>query len=123
MFMIVGLIIGSAINGLLVGLVVMLAGKMVLKEAPYFSEAFKACFYAALVGSFVRFVLMLAMADSPVLLTLGISLLATYVIYVVLFQTIMGYTMGQAIAVAAVAVGVMIGLIFAVSFVFAIAAA
>lgn len=70
---IVGLIIGSAISGLLVGLVVMLASKLVLKESPLFADAFKACFFAALVGAFVQFILGIAMADASTFAFLPVS--------------------------------------------------
>ncbi|MBO6512691.1 MAG: hypothetical protein JJ974_01845 [Phycisphaerales bacterium] len=123
MFMILGLIVGSAVSGLIVGLFVMLAGKLLLKEAPEFGDAFKACFFAALVGAIVQFGLEMALADSSVLLLVGISLLASYVIYVILFQTIIGYTMGQAAAVAAVALGVMFVIMLGVGIVIGILAA
>ncbi len=113
------LIVGSAISGLLVGLVVMLAGKLVLKEAPEFGDAFKACFFAALVGAFVQFILGIAMADASQLLSTGLSMLATYIIYVILFQTIIGYTMGQAMAVAAVAIAVMLAIAISIGVILA----
>lgn len=120
MFMILGLIVGSAISGLIVGLVVMLAGKLLLKEAPDFSDAFKACFFAALVGAIVQFGLGMALADTSELMLLGISLVASYIIYVILFQTIIGYTFGQAAAVAAAAIGVMFAIYFGIGIVLAI---
>ncbi|MBL4590623.1 MAG: hypothetical protein JKY96_01550 [Phycisphaerales bacterium] len=110
MLMLFGLLIGAAIQGVIVGLITMLASKVVVNEAPEFGDAFKACFYAALVNAGVQIVLGFVMPDSTYAI-LGISLVASYAVYVILFQTIIGYTLGQAAAVAAVATAFMLALI------------
>lgn len=109
-----GLIIGAAINGLIVGLIVMIAGKIVVKEAPEFVDAFKACFFAALVGAAVQFALGLALPADDIWIGLGLGLLASYIVYVTMFQMIIGYTMGQAAAVAAVATLFLWGMVFGI---------
>ncbi len=114
MFLIM-MLIGAVINGLIVGLITMLAAKMVVKEAPEFGDAFKACFFAAIVNGLVQFALGIAMPESPFLI-LGASLLLTYGVYVVLFQMIIGYTLGQAAAVAAVASLVLLILVIGIGF-------
>lgn len=112
--MIIGLvflIIVAAISGLIVGTVTMIAGKLVLKDPPDFGDAFKACFYAAIVNGASQFVLGLTMGEGNEWLILGISLALTYVVYVFMFMSIIGYTLGQALAVGAVALAITFGLV------------
>jgi hypothetical protein len=113
-FGLVGLIIGAAINGAIVGLIVMLAGKIVVKQAPDYGDAFKACFYSALAGALIQFGLGYVLDPEAIWLALGISLLVSYAIYVITFQTIIGYTLGQAAAVAAVATVFLFGAVFGI---------
>ncbi|MFG0246557.1 MAG: hypothetical protein ACF8MF_10970 [Phycisphaerales bacterium JB052] len=109
-FGLVTLIIAAAISGLIVGLVTMIAGKLVLQDPPEFGDAFKACFYAAIVNGVSQFVLGLAMGEGNEWLILSVSLALTYVVYVFMFMSIIGYTLGQALAVGAVALAITFGL-------------
>ena len=122
--MIIGLvfvIIAAAISGLIVGLITMIAGKLVLKDPPEFGDAFKACFYAALVNFGVNMVLGFAMPDANEWLVMGISLALTYAVYVLMFMSMIGYTLGQALAVGAVALAITFGLMIGIGVVLGVA--
>jgi len=121
LFGLFGLIIGAAIKGVIVGLVVMLAGKILLKEAPEFTDAFKACFFAALAGALIQFGLGVMLDPESIWLGLVISLVVSYVIYVLTFQSMIGYTLGQAAAVAALATVFLYGIAFAIGMIIVMA--
>ncbi len=72
-------------------------------------------FFAALVGAGVQFALGLALPAEDIWVGLGLGLLASYIVYVIMFQMIIGYTMGQAAGVAAVATLFLWGTVFGIS--------
>lgn len=108
-----GLIIGAAINALLMALVVMLAGKIVVKEAPPYGEAFKACFIAAIANGLVSYAFTLGMGEDAILIPTIAGIVVAYAAYTLSIHKIIGYTLGQS---AGIATAIMFVLIFAIAF-------
>lgn len=112
----IGILIGAVIQGLIGGLVIMLASKPVLKGTVPFGQGFKIAAIAAIASGVVNLILSFVL---PPAMALAGGLVGLAVAFAVLFIMIKKETdapQGPALILSAIVIGVyfVIGLIFAV---------